>query len=191
MSENSKEPRIFHMKGDDPSLSPKKLNEYIRIGSAGGNILIASLLIVALAVIIWGFVGRISVTITEYGVVSGSQSGTKYCICFIDVDKNTGVIQEGNEVNVHLPNGKSVSGKVLYMSHYPQSSEEIHDQFGQNDINTSGVFTDWVLDYLLENSKYSYPMTIETDEDITPYWHQVVDVTIIIGEVRPISLLIK
>ena len=57
---------------EERSKSPEKLNEYIRIGSPGGLILVGALFIVAVALIIWGFIGRIPVTVSVYGTVVGN-----------------------------------------------------------------------------------------------------------------------
>ena len=175
----------------EAAYSPEKLNEYIRIGSAGGYILIAALILLATAIVIWGFAGKIPVTDTEYGVVSGNRHETKLCICFVDVNKNTGMIPEGNGVNVRMADGKTVKGHVQYMAQFPMSSNEIRESFGADSLGTAEAFDEWMLEKLLEDSTYSYFLVVETDEDISGYWHQVADVTIIIDEVRPISFLMK
>ena len=189
--EEEKNNSILKTESKEETYSPGKLNEYIRIGSAGGYVMIAALILLVAAIIIWGFAGKIPVTLTEYGVVSGPRKETKMCVCFVDVNKNTGMIPEGNEVNVRMADGKTVKGHVQYMSQYPESSDEVRDSYGNDDPNTTVNFDEWMLEKLLENSTYSYYLTIETDEDISEYWHQVVDVTIIINEVRPISFLVN
>ena len=142
-----------------------------------------------MALIIWGFVGKLPVTITEYGVVGGDQSATNVCVCFVDVDQNTGVIPEGNQVNIHMADGNSFSGRVVESSTNPQSAEQLKKLYGT--IGGVEIFSDWMLDHLLGDSVYNYFLVIETDEDISAYWRQVVDVTIIIREVQPITLLMR
>ena len=61
---------LFRKKSIERVSTPEKLNDYIRIGSTGGYMMIAALVIIAAALIIWGFVGKIPVTITEYGGIA-------------------------------------------------------------------------------------------------------------------------
>ena len=182
---------IFRVESDDTVRSTDKLNEYIRIGSPGGFIMIASLLIITAALIVWGFVGTIPVTITEYGGVARKYDYTNTCICFVDVHLNTGLIPVGNKATLHMPDGTSYDGHISYMSAFPQSSDELRDLHGPTGESEAGHFSEWVLNYLLEDSAYNYVAYIETEEDISSYWHQVVEVTIITGEVKPISLLMR
>ena len=48
--------------------SPEKLNEYIRIGSPGGLLFLAGLVMLAAAAIVWGFIGRIPITAVFEGL---------------------------------------------------------------------------------------------------------------------------
>ena len=187
--EEKKNSEKLHKEKNDPFQSHENFKEYIRIGSAGGYILITALILVTVALIIWGFVGKLPVTITEYGVVGGDQSGTNVCLCFVDVEKNTGVIPVGNRVNIHMADGSSFTGVVTYSSQDPQSADTLKKQYGT--IGGIEIFSEWSLNHLLQDSLYNYALTIETDEDISAYWRQVVDVTIIIREVQPITLLMR
>ena len=172
------------------SLAPsaEKLDNYIRVGSTGGLLVIAGLAIIAVAVIIWGFTGSIPVTMTQPGVVIEQENGSHTCLCFIDINENTGVLPAGGAVMVRMADGNSFSGKVAGMSNLPLSIEEIHEQY--SGAGNEG-FSDWVFENLLRDSRYCYTLQVTTDEDISAYWHQIADVTIVLREVRPISYLFK
>ena len=77
MSDESKNKSIFRQGNAGEEQTAENLNEYIRTGSAGGYFLIAALIMVVVALFIWGFVGRIPVNITEYSVVSASWMSRK------------------------------------------------------------------------------------------------------------------
>ena len=182
---------IFRVESENALHSPEKLNDYIRIGSTGGYMMIAALAIIAAALIIWGFVGKIPVTITDYGGIARKYDYTNTCICFVDVHMNTGVIPVGSKATVHMADGTSYDGYISYMSALPQSADELRKLHGPDGESEAGHFSEWVLNYLLEDSTYNYVAYIETDGDISGYWHQVVEVTITTGEVKPISLLMR
>ena len=190
MAEEKKK-SIFRVESEDNIHPQEKLNEYIRVGSTGSYMMIAALAIIAAAMIIWGFVGKIPVTITEYGGVARTSDYSNTCICFVDVHLNTGVIPVGNKATLHMADGTSYDGHISYMSALPQSADELRNLHGSTGESESGHFSEWVLNYLLEDSAYNYEAYIETAADISGYWHQVVEVTITIGEVKPISLLMR
>lgn len=182
--------KIFNIEKEERNLSPEKLNDYIRIGSAGGILLIAAMVIAAAALIIWGFVGSIPVTITESVAVIGAAEKTNYCIGFVDVKKNTGRFRDGTEVNIQMPDGRRVKGSITQTAPTPLSVEEVREIYGEA-TNTELFITDWMLENLLGDSKYTYMYFIDTEEDISAYWHQMAEATIVTGEIKPISLLLR
>ncbi len=90
MSEESKNKSVFRQGNAGEEQTAENLNEYIRTGSAGGYFLIAALIIVVVALFIWGFVGKIPVNITETSVVTGTTSNADLTLCFVDVKKKKG-----------------------------------------------------------------------------------------------------
>ena len=180
------------MNEDDRKLSADKLTEYIRIGSAGGFILIGALVIAILALLIWGFTGTIQETITDVGIVIEQETDSHSCICFVDVDLDTGVIPEGKAASIRMPDGRTFSGTMHYFSASPQSVDELKETYSadSNSAASSEIFSDWMMDKLLDGCDYAYLMAIETEGDISAYWHQIVQVTVVMDEVRPISFLL-
>ena len=161
--------------------SPEKLNEYIRIGSPGGILLIIGLVILAAALIVWGFVGRIPVTIQVQGSVAGKETESTIGICFIDTEELTDMIPVGSNVVVRMMDGRSYEAEVESMIDHPMSAEEIREYYN--------VLTDWVMDNLLKDGEYFYVMGFRTHEDISDNWHRLVNVTVVIAEEQPISYL--
>ena len=181
----------YDIEKEERSSSPEKLNESIRVGNAGGFLLIAAMIIAAVALIVWGFVGRIPVTETESVAVVGDEEETDMCVGFMDVHKNVGVLPAGTEVNIRMPDGVYVKGVITSMTSQPLSSEEIRGMYGEDNANDD-VLSDWMLGILLEeDSCYSYMFFIETQEDVSEYWHQIAEASIITDEIPPISLLTR
>ena len=175
---------------DNTNRSPEKLNEYIRIGSAGGYLLIAGLILLAAALIIWGFTGRIPVTTTQTGLVVEFKEKSHGCLCFVDVNENIGVIPAGTPASVKMSNGSVYKGSVDYMSKNPLSAEEIRELYGSEN-NAQLQLSDWIFSKLLKDGSYYYMIRINTEEDVAEYWHQLTEVTVVMREVQPISYLIR
>ena len=115
------------------------------------------------------------------------------CICTVDVSKNTGVIPEESAASIRMPDGKVFEGFVGYSIDTPMSEEEIR----QINLTPEGqdpeefALSDWMMEHLLQDSTYSYLLLIHTKEDISKYWHQLAEATIVINEVAPITFLMK
>ena len=187
MSEEKKPVRI---NTDNTNRLPEKLNEYIRIGSIGGFLLIAGLVILAAAMIIWGFTGRIPVTTTQTGFVVESKEESHGCLCFVDVNDNTGIIPAGTPASVQMPGGGVFKGYVDHMGTAPMSAEELRDLYGY-EHNGPFSLSDWMFSKVLKDGSYYYVLRINTEDDIAEYWHQLVAITVVMREVRPISYLIS
>ncbi len=174
--------------GEDKSRNPEKLNEYIRIGGPGGYILIASLILVVVALIIWGFVGRIPVTKNQYGVILSDGQQYNLCLSFMPVDEKAVMLPEGTEVTVRTGDGSTFDGEVIYMMATPLSSDEIKTMLEEQG---QGLTSDWMASYLIEEGTYSFVVMIDVKGDVSEYADQVVSLTIITDEVKPISFLLK
>ena len=175
---------------DNTNRSPEKLNEYIRIGSLGGFLLIAGLVILAVALIIWGFTGRIPVTTTQTGIVVESKEESNGCLCFVDVNENIRIIPAGTPASVKMADGSVYKGSVDFMSKNPLSAEELRELFGA-EYNAQFQLSDWMFSKLLKEGSYYYMLRINTEKDIAEYWHQLTAVTVVMREVKPISYLIR
>ena len=186
----SEEKKPVKINMDNTNRSPDKLNEYIRIGSLGGFLLIAGLVLLAVAMIIWGFTGRIPVTTTQTGIVVESKEESHGCLCFVDVNDNIGVIPAGTPASVKMADGSVCKGSVDFMSENPLSAEELRDLYGA-EHNAKFQFSDWMFSKLLKDDSYYYMIRINTEEDVAEYWHQLTAVTVVMREVRPISYLMR
>ena len=163
--------------------SPEKLNEYIRIGSPGGLLFLAGLVMLAAAAIVWGFIGRIPITAVFEGAVMERESSSHLCISFVDIDEFSDTISVGNSALIKMADGSTYTGEIEYVGKIPLSAEEIRKYYGL-------VLSDWVQDNLLEDSRYCYDFTVRTQEDISEYWHKIVSITVVLREVKPISYLL-
>lgn len=184
---------IFPDDEENDRISTEKLNEYMRFGSAGGYILIGALIIAIISLLIWGFTGTIQITISEAGIVSEMESDSHICLSFVDIDENTGIIPEGKAVSIRMPDGKTVPGTLGFFSTVPYSAEELRRTYSSEETyaERTSAFSDWVMDKLLDGCNYAYLIRIDTQEDISDYWHQLVQLTIVMDEVRPISFLLR
>ena len=192
MSEESKNKSVFRQGNAGEEQTAENLNEYIRTGSAGGYFLIAALIIVVVALFIWGFVGRIPVNITETSVVTGTNNNADLTLCFVDVKKNTGALPKGTVVSLKMPDGETFSGEVIAATEMPVSTEEAKELLKEAEKEIQDYsYSDWAFDYLMADKTYSYALFIETGEDLSEYQNQIAEATITTGEVRPISLLMK
>ncbi len=187
-TEEQKKPET---KRTDASESPEKLNEYIRIGSAGGVFLIAGLVLVVAALIIWGFVGRIPITTKEKCVIVYMDSGKPFGICLIDYRENIGVLPLGTEVTARMPSGNTYFGHIEYMDLVPNSEKEVRELLD----GLSPYAPEWVLENIIKEDTYSYivnfALDIDEDEDISDDLNLLGEVTIVLEKVRPISFLIE
>ena len=183
---------LFHTDSKDRVQSPEKLNEYIRVSSPGGIVLIAALILVSASVIIWGVIGKIPITMTQKGVIGVlSQESFSSCFCFINADLVGGSLPEDTKASIHLPDGTVFQAKLEFMLDPTLSEEEIRSMFDGTDFDFR-VYSDWTLDQLLGNGTYFYFTSFESAEEIPlEYYHKVADVTIVMEEVRPISFLMR
>ena len=186
----SEEKKPVKLGRDTINKSAENLNEYIRVGSIGGFLLIAGLVILAAALIVWGFTGRIPVTTTQTGIVVDTKEESHSCICFLDVDENTGIIQEGTAASIKMADGSVYQGIVDYSGEYPFSAEEIHKMYGP-ESNAVFQMSDWMFSKLLKNGRYYYMIRIHTEDNIAGYWHQLTATTIVMRQVRPVSYLMR
>ena len=170
--------------------SPEKLNEYIRVGNTGGFLLIIGLVILAAALVVWGFTGSIPVTTSLSGVVMESEEESHTCLCFLNVNDDEGNIPEGNAATVSMADGSTYTGSVSYMDSNALSAEEIWHLYSVKENESEDGLTDWILSNLLGDGQYFYVVVVETEDDISAYWHRLADATVVLREVKPISYLL-
>ena len=159
--------------------SSERINEYIRIGKPGIILLIISLALVLGAILIWGFTGKLYETIPLSGIVDIQDAFDVRC--FADADRIEGEDLEGRDVMVKMPDRTTSKGIVISSSESPKSQEELSELFG---------YTRWEMNHLV-NGTYFYVIEIDTQEDLGSYQGELVEVSVIMNAISPISFLIR
>ena len=178
MASDTQTRSIFNTESEDRVESPEKINEYIRISGPGTFIMVAALLIVVLALIIWGVTGTLPVTENVTGVVDSSNG--YHVTCFVDASRFSPAGLMGKPVSIHLADKTSLSGMVEYVSSVPLSGEKAYEL----------IDDEWLASNLVRGS-YSLIVSIEPAGDLSAYGYQLVDASIITEEVRPIMFLLR
>ena len=89
-----------------------------------------------------------------------------------------------------MADGSVYKGSVDFMGDKPVSTEEIRTLFSEEN-NAQFHLSDWMFSKTLKDGSYYYALRVNTEEDIAKYWHQLVTITVVMREVRPISYLIR
>ena len=169
---------IFNPQSEDRPVSPEKMNEYIRTGGPGIIFIVAALLIVVIALIVWGFAGTLPVTESVTGLVDPNSG--YHVICFVDASRFSPGNLSGKQVSIRMADGTGVSGTVESVSEVPLSWEQA----------SALIDNDW-LTLNMVNVSYSFLVSIEPERDLSAYGHQLVDASIITDEVKPITFLMR
>ena len=178
MASDSQTKSIFNTDSEDRVESPEKINEYIRVGGPGTYLIVGALLLVLVALVIWGLTGTLPVTETVTSVVDSSNDN--HITCFADASRFSPVGLVGKQVSIHLSDNTSVLGTVEYVSDTPMSGEQAEALIGN----------DWLADNLVD-FQYSYVMSIEPESDLSAYGYQLVSASIITEEVPPYRFLMR
>ena len=68
--------------------------------------------------------------------------------------------------------------------------DEIRKLYSTDSPGNNEGLDDWMLDNLLGEGRFFYILYVETDEDISGYWYNMVNVTVVLREVQPIYYLL-
>ena len=88
MAEQTKKENIFREKSIERLESPEKLNDYLRVTSAGVWLVLSAVVVLLIGVCIWGIFGRIEATSPAAVVTKDGQS-----ICLVPMAALEGVIE--------------------------------------------------------------------------------------------------
>lgn len=197
----------YSQRNNVPEYSQEDLNEYIRVSRPSVLVVIFSLLLILIAVIVWGFVGTLPVTETVTGIVVDTDrfrtgySGTEdpetlgkitshlseesrvQVFFFLDASRYNGETlgKIGEEAVIRLPDQHTVNGKIESSLTTPVSLDTLSSLFMDNQ---------WELEQCVTNQDYSWWMTIIPSEDLSSYLYSLAEITIVTEEVRPIQFLI-
>lgn len=164
---------IFRKESLDRVESPEQLDEYIKVSHPKVWVILSALLVAAVAVIVWSVVGSLPQTMTVKGVTVGGNVVN----CYEDVEEaNTNLV--GCKVNISLPDGTNIGGKVEAVSQNPYSQEEIREEIEE----------DWLVENVIAGN-YSYEVRVVAEEEIPE--DMLATVTITTAEMKPIQFILN
>ncbi|MBO5198902.1 MAG: hypothetical protein J6B85_10350 [Lachnospiraceae bacterium] len=187
---------LFRKRAMDGVTGPEQLNDYIRISNPAVWMVLTALCVLAAAVMIWGFTGKLPSTVNAAGVVQGG-SGQEKIYCYLPYDEAAD-LKVGDSARVSFRNlpeeyGELI-GRIAEIAATPLSYEEAAAKFPY----------DWLTQNLITDT-YSVEIVIvpeRTAETENGYvWSKpeggsaviaentLVDVAVVTDEVRPIDFL--
>ena len=194
---------VFDRESKDQVKSPDKLNEYIRVSTPAVWLLAAALAVVLAALIIWGTTGSVPVNTKTTGVgmrmdfnadeVNLKSEDEAYLRktyevknLFCLVDSSVGMVKnlDNKEASVVFRDGRRVKGTAHIIGSYMLEDDEIHKLLDSVHIDSKWIFS------RLGSGEFRYPVYVELDETLDyMYWGETADVSIVVGEQRPVELL--
>lgn len=194
---------VFDRESKDQVKSPDKLNEYIRVSTPAVWLLAAALAVVLAALIIWGTTGSVPVNTKTTGVgmrmdfnadeVDLKSEDEAYLRktyevknLFCLVDSSVGMVKnlDNKEASVVFRDGRRVNGTAHIIGSYMLEDDEIHKLLDSFHVDSKWIFS------RLGSGEFRYPVYVELDETLDyMYWGETADVSIVVGEQRPVELL--
>ncbi len=152
---------IFRQSSLDRIASPEQLDDYIRIARPGVWLIIAAIVILLAAFLVWGAYGTLPTTIDEVGIVKDGEM-----ICY-----NADISHIAPSMDVTI--GER-TGRVMHVSAEPYSSAEIASRYE----------SDYVVHMLgVEDWNYEIRISAPNVPD------GLAEATIITGQVHPITFI--
>ena len=194
---------VFDRESKDQVKSPDKLNEYIRVSTPAVWLLAAALAVVLAALIIWGTTGSVPVNTKTTGVgmrmdfnadeVNLKSEDEAYLRktyevknLFCLVDSSVGMVKnlDNKEASVVFRDGRRVKGTAHIIGSYMLEDDEIHKLLDSFHVDSKWIFS------RLGSGEFRYPVYVELDETLDyMYWGETADVSIVVGEQRPVEML--
>lgn len=194
---------VFDRESKDQVKSPDKLNEYIRVSTPAVWLLAAALAVVLAVLIIWGTTGSVPVNTKTTGVgmrmdfnadeVNLKSEDEAYLRktyevknLFCLVDSSVGMVKnlDNKEASVVFRDGRRVKGTTHIIGSYMLEDDEIHKLLDSFHVDSKWIFS------RLGSGEFRYPVYVELDETLDyMYWGETADVSIVVGEQRPVELL--
>ena len=194
---------VFDRESKDQVKSPDKLNEYIRVSTPAVWLLAAALTVVLAALIIWGTTGSVPVNTKTTGVgmrmdfnadeVNLKSEDEAYLRktyevknLFCLVDSSVGMVKnlDNKEASVVFRDGRRVKGTAHIIGSHMLEDDEIHKLLDSFHVDSKWIFS------RLGSGEFRYPVYVELDETLDyMYWGETADVSIVVGEQRPVELL--
>ena len=194
---------VFDRESKDQVKSPDKLNEYIRVSTPAVWLLAAALAVVLAALIIWGTTGSVPVNTKTTGVgmrmdfnadeVNLKSEDEAYLRktyevknLFCLVDSSVGMVKnlDNKEASVVFRDGRRVKGTAHIIGSHMLEDDDIHKLLDSFHVDSKWIFS------RLGSGEFRYPVYVELDETLDyMYWGETADVSIVVGEQRPVELL--
>ncbi len=159
----------------------EELNAWIRVIRPRFLLLGVALLLVALAVMVWGFTGTLPVTETLGAYVVPDAETGQEILCFIDASRFSAASLAWNEARITMGDGSIYHGTVQFHSENPKTA---------TDYQTEYDIPGWMISRLM-TSDYLYAIGIQPEEPIERYESQLATVSVVVRDVRPISFLMR
>ena len=196
---------IFSAENRNRVRSPEELDAYIRVVRSGTLILVIALALVLVALIVWGYTGTLPVTKSVSGVMTSIEKRMDNSYEYYDRDyfkaerelpqedlqrydayfflnayEFSGEELMGKEIIVRRPGKPAVKGTVTLVENEPYDRDEIRAEFD----------AEWIVDTCVE-SDYSWVVAGTLENDAYDDSWSLVDVTIVMESVHPISFLLR
>ena len=187
------------MQKDTRKTSGDGLDAYIQVSNPGLLIIVGALSLMLIATVVWGFTGKIPVTITVTGCVVDSkivaeakaQSGDagdglpegSWIVCFVDSSKYSAeqISKFGSDVAITMPDRTTFKGKIENVSQFPLNRDEARSFLGEGE---------WVAEQCV-TSNYSWGIVIQVSDDVSDHLFTTPQITIVTDEVPPIRFLVR
>ncbi len=169
--------------------TPEKLGEYIRAARPRAWVLLVVLLGLTVLLILWGTFARIPVHLQSTGanissLSDNNASQTDAVICFADVREFSARDLDGKEADVTFRDGKKAHGTTELILTTPLAQDELSIYLEQYQADSKWAAAN------ITYYDYNYSFLVHLDEPMDPFYlGDVSDVSVIIGEVHPFSLI--
>lgn len=161
---------IFRKSSVDRINSPEQLNDYIKVSSPSVWILLAAVIVLLAAVLIWSATGSLP---TQISVNAIAEDGA--LVCYFS-QEDAAKIQEG--MNVRLSDGET--GSVASIGSFPLSQEEVAAAISDNG--------DYAL-HSLNLDEWNVPIAIQADINLQD--GRIYPLVITLNSVNPIEFLLN
>ncbi len=156
---------VFRKSSIDRVSSPEQLNDYIRVSNPSIWIILAAVIILLGSVLVWSIYGTLETTIDKKGI---SRDGE--VVCYLPVSSE---ISKGMAAKIG-----DKEGIITGISDTPISKQELEKLYGDREEYTL---------YAISPAEWSYEVNI----DVEGLANGIVDVSIILESINPISFLLN
>lgn len=150
--------------------SPEKMNDYIQVANPSIWLILAAVLLLLTAVLVWGFFGSVSTATTVNGLAMNGE-----IICYLNPADGMN-IEEGMQVGITGDMKGTATGSVSAVSPVPLSYAEA----------CQGIESDYAI-YALNVADWNIRTQISVDEPLTE--GAIYSVSITTQSQRPIELV--